>query len=85
MGRGDRRPRLEVGDPRFINDLRSIHMEVKEHLMLKRPSPMTSAPKPHNARTYYEFHEQNGHMTKKYWELRKALRKLANKGQINRF
>lgn len=38
-------------------------MEVKEHPMLKRPQSMTSTPKPHNSQKYFEFHEQNGHMT----------------------
>ncbi|KAJ8440066.1 hypothetical protein Cgig2_025545 [Carnegiea gigantea] len=31
--------------------------------MLKRPPPMTSAPKTQNARKYCEFHEQNGRTT----------------------
>ncbi|KAJ8429898.1 hypothetical protein Cgig2_008783 [Carnegiea gigantea] len=56
-----------------------------EHPMLKRPSLMTSAPKPHNVRKYYEFHEQNGRMTTECQELRKAFHELADKGQINRF
>jgi len=49
VGRGDRRPRLEIVDPHFTIDPRSILMEVKEHPMLKRPQPMISAPKPHIA------------------------------------
>ncbi|KAJ8419480.1 hypothetical protein Cgig2_006638 [Carnegiea gigantea] len=46
------------------------------------PPPMTSAPKPQNARKYCEFHEQNGYTTAECRELRKALYELADKGQI---
>ncbi|KAJ8436125.1 hypothetical protein Cgig2_001152 [Carnegiea gigantea] len=53
--------------------------------MLKRPPPMTSAPKPQNAQKYCTFHEQNGHKTAECRELRKALYELAKKGQIDRF
>ena len=60
---GDRRPRVEVHDPRFTTDPGSIRMEVKEHPMLRRSQPMTSTPKPYNTRKYYEFHEQNGQTT----------------------
>ncbi|KAJ8423767.1 hypothetical protein Cgig2_023007 [Carnegiea gigantea] len=55
------------------------------HPMLKRPPSMTSAPKPHNARKYHEFFEQNRHTTAECQELRKALHELADKGQIDRF
>ncbi|KAJ8433469.1 hypothetical protein Cgig2_020641 [Carnegiea gigantea] len=51
----------------------------------RTPPLMTATPKPHNARKYYEFHEQNGHMTAECRELRKALHELPNKGQIDRF
>ena len=78
--RGDRRPRLEVIDPRFTMDPMSIVMEVKEYLMLKRPQLMTLEPKPHNAQKYYEFYEQSGHTNVECRELRKALHELANKG-----
>ncbi|KAJ8441391.1 hypothetical protein Cgig2_009099 [Carnegiea gigantea] len=63
----------------------SILMEARNHPMLKRPPPMTLAPKPHNTRKYYEFHEKNGHTTAECWELRKALHELADKGQIDWF
>ena len=53
--------------------------------MLKRPPPMTSAPKPHNAQKYCEFHEQNGYTTVEYLELRKALHELVDKDQIDQF
>jgi len=85
VGCEDRRSRLEVVDPRFIKDPKRILLEVKEHLMLKRLQPMTSAVKPHNARKYCEFHEQNGHMTNECQELRRALHELADKGQIDHF
>ena len=53
--------------------------------MLKTPQPMTSAPEPHNAWKYCEFHQQNGHTTAECRELRKALHELADKCQIDRF
>ncbi|KAJ8444056.1 hypothetical protein Cgig2_030913 [Carnegiea gigantea] len=59
--------------------------EVRKHPMLKRPQPMTAAPKPQNVQKYYEFHEQNMHTTAECRELRKTLHELANKGQIDRF
>ena len=59
-GRGDRRPSLEVVDPSFTTDPRSILVALKKHPMLKRPHSMTSVPKPHNAWKYCEFHKQNG-------------------------
>ncbi|KAJ8433504.1 hypothetical protein Cgig2_018038 [Carnegiea gigantea] len=62
-----------------------ILMEVRGHLLLKRPPPMSSAPKPHNARKYCEFHEQNRHTTAECRKLRKPLHELANKGQIDQF
>ncbi|KAJ8429915.1 hypothetical protein Cgig2_025345 [Carnegiea gigantea] len=58
---------------------------VTEHPMLKKRPPMISAPKPHNARKYCEFHEQNGHTTTECRELRKDLHELTDKGQIDRF
>ena len=85
VGCRDRRPKLETIDPRFTTYLRSILMEVKEHPMLKRPSSMTSALKPHSMRKYCELHEQHGHTTAGCRELRKALHDLANKGQIDFF
>jgi len=63
--RDDRRPWLEGVDPRFITNPRSIFMQARGHPMLKRPPPMSSVPKPHNARKYCEFHKQNGHTTAK--------------------
>jgi len=51
-GRGDKRLLLNVGDSRFTVDLRSILMEVKGHPMLRRPQPMATTPKPHNAQKY---------------------------------
>ncbi|KAJ8421329.1 hypothetical protein Cgig2_012821 [Carnegiea gigantea] len=59
----------------------SILIEEKEHLMLKKPQPMTLAPKPHNARKYCEFHEESGHITAECRKLRKALHELADKGR----
>jgi len=84
-GRGDRRPRLKVMDPRFTTNPRSILMEVKENPMLKKSQPMTIAPKPHNAQKYCEFHEQNGHTTVKCKDLRKILHELDDKGRIDHF
>ncbi|KAJ8424281.1 hypothetical protein Cgig2_011182 [Carnegiea gigantea] len=63
----------------------SILMEVRGHPMLWRPPPMTMPPKPHNARKYCEFHEQNMYTTAECYELKKALHELADKGQIDRF
>ena len=60
-------------------------MEVRGHPMLRRPPPMTMAPRPQNARKYCEFHEQSGHTTTECRELKKALHELADKGQIDRF
>ncbi|KAJ8435017.1 hypothetical protein Cgig2_013505 [Carnegiea gigantea] len=60
-------------------------MEVREHPILRKPPPMTSAPKPHNARKYCEFYEQNSHTTAECRELRKALHEPADKGQTDRF
>ncbi|KAJ8436956.1 LOW QUALITY PROTEIN: hypothetical protein Cgig2_018903 [Carnegiea gigantea] len=56
---------------------------VKEHSILKKSQPMTTALKPHNTWKYYEFHEHNGHTTAEYRELRKALYKVADKRQID--
>ncbi|KAJ8435892.1 hypothetical protein Cgig2_010925 [Carnegiea gigantea] len=67
---------LAVHGPQFI---------VREHPMLKKPPPMTSALKPHNAWKYCEFHEQNGHTTAECRELRKTLHELVDRGQINHF
>ena len=47
--------------------------------MLKRPQSMTTAPKPHYAWKYCDFHEQNGHTTAKCRELWKTLHELADK------
>ncbi|KAJ8424761.1 hypothetical protein Cgig2_032278 [Carnegiea gigantea] len=46
-------------------------LRVRDHPMLKRLPPMTLAPKCHNAQKYYEFYEQNGHMTRGPWFLLK--------------
>lgn len=56
-GGGDRGPQLEVVNPQFTTDPRSILMKVRDHPMLKRLPPMTSMPKPHNAWKYCEFYE----------------------------
>ena len=80
----DRRPQLKVVDPRFTTDPGRILIEVRGRPMLRRPSPMTAPPKPHNTRKYCKFHEQNGHTTTECWELKKALYELADKGQIDR-
>jgi len=76
----ERRPQFEAVDPRFTTDAKSILMEVRGHLMLQRPPPMTAAPKPQNARKYCEFHEQSGHTTTECRELKKALHELVDKG-----
>ncbi|KAJ8427574.1 hypothetical protein Cgig2_021719 [Carnegiea gigantea] len=47
--------------------------------------PMTTPPKPQNARKYCEFYEQSGDTTTECRELKKALHELADKGQIDRF
>ncbi|KAJ8437501.1 hypothetical protein Cgig2_007478 [Carnegiea gigantea] len=77
---GYERTRSPPREGHSFRDPRSILMEVRDHPMLKRPPPMTSAPKSQNARKYYEFHEQNGHMNVECRELRKTLHELANKG-----
>ncbi|KAJ8420545.1 hypothetical protein Cgig2_002640 [Carnegiea gigantea] len=59
--------------------------EVRGHLMLWRPPPMIARPKPYHAQSYCKFHEQNGHTTVECCKLKKALHKLPNKGQIDRF
>jgi len=46
---------------------------------------MTAPSKLQNARKYYEFHEQNRHTTIECRKLKKSLRELADKGQIDRF
>lgn len=53
----DRRQPVETLDARFTTDVRNILMEVRGHPMLRRPPPMTMAPRPQNARKYCEFHE----------------------------
>ncbi|KAJ8436715.1 hypothetical protein Cgig2_027386 [Carnegiea gigantea] len=60
-------------------------LQVRGHPMLRRPPPMTAPSTPHNAQKYYEFHEQNRHTRAECRELKKALHKLADKGQIDRF
>jgi len=65
--RGDKRPRINVGDSRFTSDPRSILMEVG-HPMLKKPQLITTASKPHSTRKYYEFRKQNGHTTAEFRE-----------------
>ncbi|KAJ8450531.1 hypothetical protein Cgig2_020168 [Carnegiea gigantea] len=59
--------------------------EVRGHPMLRRPPRMTTHPKPQNARKYCEFHEQSGHTMTECRELKKALYKLVDKGQIDLF
>jgi len=60
-------------------------MEVRGHLMLRRPPPMTVPPRPRNVRKYCEFHKQNWYTTSECRELKKPLHELADKGQIDRF
>ena len=76
----DRRSQLEVVDPRFTTDLKSIQVEVRGHPMLQRPPPMTTPPKPHNARKCCKFHKQNAHTKAECHELKKVLHELADKG-----
>ncbi|KAJ8435859.1 LOW QUALITY PROTEIN: hypothetical protein Cgig2_028567 [Carnegiea gigantea] len=65
---------------RIANALATLPLKAcVEHLMLKRPQPMTSAPKCHNARKYYEFHKQNRDTTAECRELRKALHELIDR------
>ncbi|KAJ8427405.1 LOW QUALITY PROTEIN: hypothetical protein Cgig2_030699 [Carnegiea gigantea] len=78
-------PRPGIWDSHFTTNPRSILIEVKGHLMLRKPQPMTTALKPHSARKYYEFHEQNDHTTVECSELEKALHELTDKGQIYHF
>jgi len=81
-GPREKRPQLEVVDRRFTTDLRSIFMEVRGRPMLRRPPPMIIPSKPHNARKYCEFHEQNGHTTAKCREMKRALHELADKVRL---
>ncbi|KAJ8444452.1 hypothetical protein Cgig2_005974 [Carnegiea gigantea] len=60
-------------------------MEVRGHPILWRLPPMTTPLRPQNAWKYCEFHEQSGHTTTECRELKKALYKLADNGQIDRF
>ncbi|KAJ8431988.1 hypothetical protein Cgig2_005917 [Carnegiea gigantea] len=55
------------------------------HPMLKKLQPMTALSRPHNARKCRGFHEQNDHTTAELRELKKALNKLVDKGQIDPF
>ncbi|KAJ8425846.1 LOW QUALITY PROTEIN: hypothetical protein Cgig2_033941 [Carnegiea gigantea] len=62
-----------------------LEEQVRGHPMLRRLLPMTASPKPHNARKYCGFHEQNGHTTSECHEMKTALLKLTDKGQIDHF
>lgn len=75
-----KRLRPDIRDSHFAADPMSIWMEVKGHPMLRKPQPMTTALKPHNAQKYYEFHKQNCHTTAEYRKLKKALHELTDKG-----
>ncbi|KAJ8437173.1 hypothetical protein Cgig2_003802 [Carnegiea gigantea] len=55
------------------------------HPMLRKLQPMITTSKPHNARKYCEFHEQNGHTIAECRELEKALYEVVNEGQIHQF
>ncbi|KAJ8428180.1 hypothetical protein Cgig2_015621 [Carnegiea gigantea] len=46
---------------------------------------MTAASKLHNTQKYWEFDEQNGHITAQCRELKKALHELTDKGKIDHF
>ncbi|KAJ8424172.1 hypothetical protein Cgig2_003015 [Carnegiea gigantea] len=74
-----------LDEPLDVKTLRGGLETVREHPMLKRPPPMTLAPKPQHTRKYYEFHKQKGHTIAKCRELRKALHELVDKCQINQF
>ncbi|KAJ8422042.1 hypothetical protein Cgig2_001034 [Carnegiea gigantea] len=67
------------------NALQLRSAQAARHPMLRKPRPMTTVPKPHNVRRYYEFHARNGHTTNKCKELKQALHELAEKGQIDLF
>ncbi|KAJ8438369.1 hypothetical protein Cgig2_027354 [Carnegiea gigantea] len=60
-------------------DFQASGRSLQGHPMLRRPPPMTTPPKPQNARKYCEFHEQSGHTTTECRELKKAFPKLADK------
>ena len=63
----------------------SILMETKGHLMLKKSHPINEALTLYNVCKCCEFHKQNRCTTAECIEPKKALRELANKGQIGRF
>ncbi|KAJ8422474.1 hypothetical protein Cgig2_016076 [Carnegiea gigantea] len=67
-------PKQGRGSPKcngkYIRDARSILMEIKGHPMLKKPLSMASRPKPRNT---------------KCRALKKALRELTDKGEIDHF
>ncbi|KAJ8441072.1 hypothetical protein Cgig2_020363 [Carnegiea gigantea] len=74
------------GRSRERNYDRSMGGDARQgHPMLKKPQPMTAAPKPHNARKYCEFHKQNSHTTSEWMELKKTFHELVDKGQIDCF
>ena len=60
-------------------------MEIKGSPMLRRPRPIGTPINLRNRNKYCEYHEDCGHTTSEFWELKKALDEMANCGQLNRF
>jgi len=82
LSRKEKGQRSEARDLCFTLNPWSLLKEIKGHPILRKPRRMTAALKLHNVQKYYKFHEQNGHTTTEYRELKKALHKLADKRKI---
>ncbi|KAJ8449175.1 hypothetical protein Cgig2_027177 [Carnegiea gigantea] len=74
-----------IPSPHYKEQEREVSRSDRSDRPYTEPPPMTVPPKPQNVRKCCEFHEQSGHTTTKCRELKKALRKLADKGMIDRF
>ncbi|KAJ8422673.1 hypothetical protein Cgig2_003217 [Carnegiea gigantea] len=70
---------------RFHTAPRNILMEIKGNPMLSRLRPTATPAKFKNKNNYCEYHENYGHTTSEYRELKRALHELANQGQLNSF
>ncbi|KAJ8420865.1 hypothetical protein Cgig2_021281 [Carnegiea gigantea] len=62
-----------------------ILMEIKDSPMLTCPKPIDTLAKFRNKKKYYEYHEDHEHTIAECRELKKALHKLVDWGQLNCF
>ena len=60
-------------------------MEIKGNPMLRLLKPIENPLKLKNKNKYYAYHKDYGHATFECCELKKALHKLVDHGQLNRF